>query len=177
MAKVVDVLKDYADVLCRTVKPHPLCGGATFSVGRIYGGSSVNVVPDECVIEVDRRVIPGEDDAEVLQHLKDYITSRVDFEVVFDDPWLRGPSLNNDNNAWLADHLMDHTAKVAGPHKSIGVPFGTHASRTHAAGVPSVVFGPGSIDQAHTKDEFIEIAQLETAAEIYFQLCAHPPNR
>ncbi len=177
MAQVLDGLKDYAEVLRQTVKPHPLCGGATFSVGRIYGGASVNIVPDECVIEVDRRVIPSEDHAQVLQDLKDYITSRVDFEVVFDEPWLNGPALNNDNNAWLADPLLNHTAKVAGPHKAIGVPFGTHASRTSAAGIPSVVFGPGSIDQAHTKDEFIAIDQLEKAAEIYFQFCTHPPTR
>lgn len=177
MAKVVDVLKDYAEVLRKTVKPHPLCGGATFSVGRIYGGSSVNIVPDECVIEVDRRVIPGEDPAWVLNHLKDYITSRVDFEVVFDVPWLEGPALSNDNNAWLADPLLHHTAKVAGQHQAIGVPFGTHASRTHAAGVPSVVFGPGSIAQAHTKDEFIAIDQLEKATEIYYQFCANPPKQ
>lgn len=176
MAKVVDCLKDYAEVLRRTVKPHPLCGGATFSVGRIYGGASVNIVPDECTIEVDRRVIPGEDHAQVLKDLKGYITSHVDFEVVFDDPFINGPALNNDNNAWLADHLLHYTAIVAGPHKAIGVPFGTHASRTSANGIPSVVFGPGSIDQAHTKDEFLEIAQLEKAAEIYFQFCANPPK-
>jgi acetylornithine deacetylase len=145
-------------------------------VGIIKGGASVNIVPDDCVIEVDRRVIPGEDHAQVLQDLKDYLTSRLDFEVVFEPPWLNGPALNNDNNAWLADPLLEVIAQVAGPHQSIGVPFGTHASRTHAAGVPSVVFGPGSIDQAHTKDEFIEIDQLERAAEVYFQFCAKPPT-
>ena len=43
--------------------------------------------------------------------------------------------------------------------------------------MPSVVFGSGSIEQAHTKDEFIEIEQLEKAAEVYFQFCANPPSR
>jgi acetylornithine deacetylase len=176
MAKVLICLEEYADVLRETVKPHPLCGGATLSVGIIKGGASVNIVPDDCVIEVDRRVIPGEDHAQVLEDLKDYLTNRLDFDVVFEPPWLNGPALNNDNNAWLADPLLEVIAQVAGPHQSIGVPFGTHASRTHAAGVPSVVFGPGSIDQAHTKDEFIEIDQLERAAEVYFQFCAKPPT-
>jgi acetylornithine deacetylase len=176
MAKVLICLEEYADVLRETVKPHPLCGGATLSVGIIKGGASVNIVPDDCVIEVDRRVIPGEDHAQVLEDLKDYLTNRLDFDVVFEPPWLNGPALNNDNNAWLADPLLEVIAQVAGPHQSIGVPFGTHASRTHTAGVPSVVFGPGSIDQAHTKDEFIEIDQLERAAEVYFQFCAKPPT-
>jgi acetylornithine deacetylase len=53
----------------------------------------------------------------------------------------------------------------------IGVAFGTHASRTARAGIPSVVFGPGNIAQAHTKDEWIEIQQLQQAAEVYYQFC------
>lgn len=43
-----------------------------------------------------------------------------------------------------------------------------------AAGVPSIVFGPGSIQQAHTRDEFIDIEQLEKAAEVYYQMCIRP---
>ena len=66
---------------------------------------------------------------------------------------------------------MATIAAVIGPKKVIGVPYGTHASRFARAGVPSVVFGPGDIAQAHTKDEWIEIAQLDQAAEIYFQFC------
>ena len=177
MAKVLSALEDYAKALPDKVPPHPLCGGATLSVGIIQGGASVNIVPDECTIEIDRRVIPGEDRDRVIPDLKEFLASRVDFEVVFDPPWIAAPSLNNDNNGWLADRLLEVTANIAGPHRAIGVPFGTHASRTSAAGVPSVVFGPGSIDQAHTKDEFIEIDQLEKAAEIYYRFCAHPPGK
>ncbi len=177
MAKVLDALEEYAEALSRKIAPHPLCGGATMSVGRITGGSSVNIVPDECIIEIDRRVIPSEDRDRVLSDLKEFVAERVDFEVVFDPPWIAAPSLNNDDNGWLADHLLELTAPIAGPHRAVGVPFGTHASRISAAGVPSVVFGPGSIDQAHTKDEFIEIDQLEKAAEIYYQFCTNPPRK
>ena len=177
MAKVIDHLEEYAELLPQKVEPHPLCGGATLSVGRITGGASVNIVPDECAIEIDRRVIPGEDHAAVIADLKNFLESRLDFELEFEPPWLNGPALNNDKNAWLAEPLIECIEKIAGPHRAIGVPFGTHASRTSAAGVPSVVFGPGSIDQAHTKDEFIEIEQLEKAAEVYYQFCANPPAR
>ena len=61
MAQVVQHLEEYAAWLPDSRPAHPLCGPATLSVGRIEGGSSVNVVPDFCVIEIDRRVIPGED--------------------------------------------------------------------------------------------------------------------
>ena len=76
MAKVLDCLEEYADVLRESVTPHPLCGGATLSVGRITGGASVNIVPDDCAIEIDRRVIPGEDHAQVIEDLKQYVTAK-----------------------------------------------------------------------------------------------------
>jgi len=55
----------------------------------------------------------------------------------------------------------------AAPRCAIGVPYGTNAATISRAGVPAVVFGPGSIAQAHTTDEFITIAALERGAEIY----------
>ena len=58
---------------------------------------------------------------------------------------------------------------VVGKHTVHSVPFGTDASRIAIAGVPAVVFGPGDIAQAHTKDEWIDLAQLEPAAEILFR--------
>ena len=61
MGRVLECLEEFAKELPRRVPPHPLCGPPTFSVGRIEGGISVNTVPDQCVIEIDRRTIPGED--------------------------------------------------------------------------------------------------------------------
>ena len=76
---------------------------------------------------------------------------------------------------WLSDSLLKHITEVDGPHNAVGVPYGTHASRTDNAGVPSVVFGPGSIAQAHTKDEWLDIDQLKKATEVYYRVCCNPP--
>jgi succinyl-diaminopimelate desuccinylase len=175
MAKVLNALEEYADILPGQRDPHPLCGPSTISVGRIYGGASVNVVPDECAIEIDRRIIPGEDHEEALARIREFLSSRLDFEITYEDPWLNGPTLSDDDNGWLSSSLLEIIAEVDGPHQAVGVPYGTHASRTCRGGVPSVVFGPGSIAQAHTKDEWIEIEQLEKAAEVYFRYCSSPP--
>jgi len=156
----------------KTVAPHRLCGPATISVGRIEGGISVNTVPDYCTIEIDRRVIPGEDSMAVIDQLAAYLRERLDFEVEHWPPWSTGIPLPDDTNGPLAEKLMTYVTPVAGAHKVVGVAYGTHASRIAHSGVPSVVFGPGSIDQAHTKDEWIEIDQLDKAAEIYFRFCA-----
>ena len=176
MAAIVQAVQEYASLLNGRVSPHPLCGSPTMSVGRVYGGASVNIVPDECTIEVDRRLIPGESASGAIDDLRTFLAERLDNDVMIDAPWISVPALDNDNNEWLADGLLEKIADVDGKHNAIAVPFGTHASRTYASGIPSVVFGPGSIDQAHTKDEFIEIAQLEKAAEIYYAFCANPPS-
>ena len=170
MSTVVTQLETYAAELGRRAS-HPLCGTATLSVGRIEGGTSVNIVPEACSIEVDRRLLPGETFDAALTDLKTFITSRVSFPVEFDPPWIECPPLSDADNQPLAETLLQAIHKVAGPHRAIGVPFGTHAAYTSDAGVPSLVFGPGSITQAHTSDEYIEIDQLTHAAEIYYQAC------
>lgn len=175
MATIVTALEEYAAKLPSITQAHPLCGPATLSVGRIYGGTSVNVVPDDCAIEIDRRIVPGEDSAKAVAHLKDFLSSRVSCDFQFEPPWLDGCTLNDDDNGWLAKSLLEQISRVAGSRQAIGVPYGTHASRISSKGVPSVVFGPGSIDQAHTKDEWVAIDELEKAAEIYFQACINPP--
>jgi succinyl-diaminopimelate desuccinylase len=172
MAKVVALLEEYAAWLPGSRPAHPLCGPATLSVGRIDGGSSVNIVPDACAIEVDRRVIPAEDRLAVIGELAEYLRSRLDFEVIHDAPYCASAALGEENNTLLSQELMRVIETVVGPKQIVGVPYGTHASRFARAGVPSVVFGPGDIAQAHTKDEWIEISQLDQAAEVYYQFCA-----
>ena len=171
MARVVSLLEQYASKLQDSIPPHPLCGGATISVGRITGGMSVNTVPDHCSIEVDRRLIPGEDSQEFLQDVFKFIDSQIDFEIEFEEPWIDYPALGNHNNDWITKRLLKCIERVDGEHRSVGVSYCTHASPVGASGIPAVVFGPGSISQAHTNDEYIEIDQLEKAAEIFYQFC------
>ncbi|MBL4884200.1 MAG: M20 family metallopeptidase [Planctomycetaceae bacterium] len=177
MARVLNVLEEYASQLSGSIPAHDLCGEATISVGRITGGISVNIVPDLCSIEIDRRMIPGEKTEDVLRDVKEYVTSRIDFEVEFEQPWVDCPALNNHNNHWVSEPLLKCIEAVDGVHQAVGVPYCTHASGVGTAGVPSVVLGPGNIEQAHTKDEYIEIDQLEKAAEIYYQFCVNPPSK
>ncbi|HLQ46889.1 MAG TPA: M20 family metallopeptidase, partial [Planctomycetaceae bacterium] len=176
MSHVVTALEEFAELLPQRITPHPLCGSATLSVGRITGGISVNTVPDCCEIEIDRRVIPGEDGWDAITQVRQHLHERLDFDVEHLPPWLVGVSLSDEHNGPLGDQLLEQISSVAGPHRKLGVPYGTHASRIAAAGVPSVVFGPGDIAQAHTINEWIDISQLRHAAEIYFRYCAIGPK-
>jgi acetylornithine deacetylase len=176
MAKVLDCLERFADVLSTSITPHPLCGPATLSVGRIEGGASVNTVPDECTIEIDRRVIPGEDGLSVIDDVAAYLAEHLDFEVEMLPPWITGTTLSDAASSEWTDRLLAAISEVAGEHRKVGVAYGTNASRISNAGVPSMVFGPGSIDQAHTKDEWVSIDELRQASDVYYRFCASIGN-
>lgn len=171
MGQVLNMIQDYATELSENGQEHPRCGSATLSVGLIQGGISVNVVPDYCEIEIDRRLLPGEEGLSALDDLLNYLNSNLDFEVERTEPWVNIQALPDEANQSLAEELLGQIERCVGRHEAIAVPFGTHASPLAAAGVPAVVFGPGSIEQAHTKDEWIDILQLRQATEIYYRFC------
>jgi acetylornithine deacetylase len=172
MAKVVRCLEDYAAWLPGSRPAHRLCGPATLSVGLIAGGSSVNVVPDHCVIDIDRRVLPGEDSFHVRTEVIEHLRQQLDFELIHEEPYCLSSALGDELNGQLAGSLMRSIEQVVGTRSVIGVPFGTHASRVAAIGIPAVVFGPGDIAQAHTKDEWIAVDELQKATDIYYHFCA-----
>jgi acetylornithine deacetylase len=171
MARVLDVLSEYAREVAPKLATHPLCGKPTLSVGTIAGGISVNTVPGRCTIEIDRRVLPVEDPQVALEHCLDFLQSRLGPEVKVEhaEPFLLTRGLADDKNGELAERLGAAIRKHGGPGKRIGVPFGTDAPHFAATGCPTVVFGPGSIDQAHTADEWIDVAQLRAAEEMLFE--------
>ncbi len=173
MSYVLQAFEAYQRELIPTLPEHPLCGPPSLSVGTITGGISVNTVPDACEIELDRRMIPGEDHAAVFEQVTSFVRDYpgVDFhaDLVHDEPFLKGGSLSEQHNGPLADRLVATASSVKKDCQKIGVPYGTDAAAISAMGVPTVVFGPGSIAQAHTCDEWLEVDQLERASEILYQ--------
>jgi acetylornithine deacetylase len=179
MARVLQVFEQYATEVVPSLGDHPLLGRPSLSVGVIGGGVSVNTVPDRCTIEIDRRVLPGEDPRAAWAHARDYVTGRLPngLPVEHEQPLLVAPGLSDDANAPLAAQLGETARRFGAPGRAIGVPYGTDAPAFAGDAIPTVVFGPGDIRQAHTKDEWIAIEQLELAAEIYYQFaCRFVPQ-
>ena len=170
MARVLALLEDYAENVVPTLAQHKLLTPPTLSVGVISGGISVNTVPDACSIEIDRRVLPGEDAVSARQHVIDYLAARLDQAVPLrhEDPFILSDGLADNKNGDLAADLRRVATEHQAPGEVMGVPYGTDAPAFDSVDCPTVVFGPGSIEQAHTCDEWVEIAQLEAAAEIYY---------
>lgn len=174
MARVVELLDRYGREILPQQGEHPLCGRPTLSVGTIAGGSGVNTVPDRCTIEIDHRLLPGDDPRVAWRRAVDYVSAALGdaaaARVEHEPPLMHSGGLSDAANGPLAGRLASAISEITGTAECIGVPFGTNAAIISAAGVPTVVFGPGSIEQAHTADEWIAVDALPLASEILFRL-------
>ncbi|MEV0804172.1 M20 family metallopeptidase [Kribbella sp. NPDC050281] len=153
--------------------PHPLLGPATWSVGQINGGTGGSIVPAECVIVADRRLLPGESPATVLDDLRTRVAAldlksrglTVDldmpmempaFETAADDALVVATEAARLDAGGASLPLAGWTAACDGGYVARDL------------GVPVVVLGPGSVTtEAHRADESVPIAELVTAARTY----------
>ncbi len=165
MARVVTALEDFAQSLTER-EPHPLVGGPTLSVGTIHGGAAVNVVPEQCEIMVDRRLIPGETPAQALDDIAEAIGGILaDGDEVM--PTLEDRAVATEAAADIVALARRAVREVTGEDVVEGVAYCTDGCDFAERGVPLVVLGPGDIAQAHTADEWIELRQVELATDIY----------
>lgn len=137
----------------------------TVHVGNVRGGTARNIVPKSCIFEWEVRGVPATDEADVARRMMAYAEEKMlprlratgqtaSVETICD---VQVPGLKPDPGS-LAETLA---LRLAGRNKTVTVPFGTEAGHFQAAGIPTVVCGPGSINQAHQPDEYIEVAELE----------------
>ncbi len=144
-------------------RTHPLLGSPTVNVGKIRGGSQPNVVPDECVIDLDRRTIPGETEASVKKELIEAFRNRdIPLPEFSKSRSVPCPPLDTDPNLPFCQSFL----RAAKRRKSRGVPYFTDASPIAMGGTPALVFGPGNIAQAHSTDEWVEMEQVDRAHSI-----------
>jgi acetylornithine deacetylase len=172
MARLVSLLGEQSRQLAGIA--HPLVGSPTLNIGMIQGGTQVNIVPDVCWIEVDRRLVPGEDPEIVLGGYRalfsEYQASNPEVEVVIEPRALVDRPLETAADCALVSCTVQVLKQMSLDTRPYGVPFGSDASKLSAVGIPSIILGPGSIEQAHTVDEFVEIEQVEKAFVAYREL-------
>jgi acetylornithine deacetylase/succinyl-diaminopimelate desuccinylase-like protein len=156
MARIVDALEmDYAAQLRR--HRHLLLGAATVNVGMIHGGTQPNIVPDRCAITIDRRTLPGETESGVRRELAALLRARKLSAKISSKKLATCLPLETSPRLPLIRHFL----RSIGQTRPAGVDFFCDAAVLAAGGIPSVVFGPGDIAQAHTADEWISLASLE----------------
>ena len=170
MSAVIDRLMSHHSVTPPPLR-HPLCGDGTLTVATISGGVQVNVVPDECRIQVDRRVLPNEDARSTWQavtnDLRRLEADTPGMQLEFLEPFLLEAGLDTPPSAIIVQAAREAGRQLGLPSEVAGVPYGTDGSTLSGAGIPTVVLGPGDIDQAHSPEEFVEIGQVAACASLY----------
>ena len=163
MAQVVQRMETHAaDLLAG--KPHPLLGTPTLSVGVIEGGQTVNIIPDRCWIDVDRRTLPGETTETVLAPIR-RLLAEVE-GATLEGPYLAVAGMEIPESAPIVRLLANAISEERGDATVESAQYATDAGIYNGAGIPAVVFGPGDIARAHTSNEFLELSELESAASI-----------
>ena len=168
MSKVIQAFGDYNQELLGR-RPHPLCGHGRFTPGVIHGGVQVNMVPDYCELEVDRRTLPGESRESVYAEFHERIRSAAgsdpDFVYEITEPtWLIAPNDVSPEEPVVAALRTAHQGLFG---KDPGVEAFVAASDAPYMGFPTVLCGPGSIAQAHTTSEFVDLQEVADAARLY----------
>lgn len=150
---------------------HPLTGSASYNVGVISGGVRTSIIPSECTVGVDRRIIPGQTVTEAVADLDDLLGlilgartgARKQSSVDVDYEPFEVPE-----GMPLCAALSEATAAVCGrPAGFTGLRATTDAVFLCEAGIPTVVFGPGSLTQAHRPDEYVDIRQVQQATRAF----------
>lgn len=170
MARVVHLLEDdYARALKK--RRHPLLGRPTVNVGEIRGGTQPNIVPAQCSITIDRRTLPGETEQSVRREISQLL--RKHGERVTIESIKTGPCRPMETDVKIQS--VQHFLRIAGQRRPIGVDYFCDASVLSSGGIPSVVFGPGNIAQAHTADEWISIRSLEAGTQLLLKFLQSLP--
>jgi acetylornithine deacetylase len=137
----------------------------TVQTGVISGGKALNIVPADCRFDFEVRALPAQDPRDIAQQLQQYATDHVlprmravnkDSDIRFSE-LSAYPGLVTDARSQAAQMI----AQFCGSDEFTTVAFGTEGGLFDAIGIPTVVCGPGSMDQGHKPDEFVNARQLD----------------
>jgi acetylornithine deacetylase/succinyl-diaminopimelate desuccinylase len=154
-----------------TIK-HPLLGSPKLHMSTIEGGTGWSVVPESCSLRLERRNLPGEQKDVAVREVRKVVDDlsaedpefRATVTEVLQQPAMRvsrrEPIVRAVSAAY--ESVMRRRATV------VGIPYWTDAALlVNGAGIPTCVFGPGDITQAHSADEFISVDEVVKAASIF----------
>jgi len=178
-ARLIVKICNIGDRVARSGARDPLCDipYTTANSGVVHGGTAFNIVPDLCTFEFEFRPLAADDVdglvKEVMAYAREQLepqmraldpAARISFEPRSSWPGLEAPP---------ASDVVGLAKMLAGRNKHSKVAYGTEAGLYALAGIPAVVIGPGSIEQAHKADEYIAVAQLEACSTFLDRLIAH----
>lgn len=168
MKHVLDALEQHKI----PAEPHPMLGPCSLSINTINGGEAMNMVPDRCTIGVDIRTLPGQDHDALRYDLERILANRranvpqLDAEISV----VRAvPALETDAEC----EFVESFCRAVDVDLVNAVGFTTDGPHLVPLGAPIVIYGPGKPKLCHEVDEYIDVADLETAVGFYRQVITH----
>jgi acetylornithine deacetylase/succinyl-diaminopimelate desuccinylase family protein len=153
-------------------RDYPLVGRPSFSVGTFESGVQTSVIPDYCRITLDRRVVPSETVDEAIAEVENLLAGLRREDPRFDaemSVFVRIDPGTIPASSPVVQALRTAAARVCGADPGVaGLRATTDAATLcNQGGIPTLIMGPGSIDEAHKADEFVPVAQIKDAARIF----------
>ncbi len=152
MGQVLIGLEQLDSVLAETRPPHPLLGRASVHAAVIEGGEGISTYPDRCVLQLERRTLPGETFEMAEQEARALLG---DLDGSVSVRFTRDPLETSPD-----EEIVRTLCRYAEATDTIGVPFWTDAALLAEAGIPTVVYGPAG-DGAHADVEWVDLASVE----------------
>ncbi len=155
------------------LRTHRLLGHASLHAATINGGSGWSTYPEQCVLRVERRTLPGESTDAVMQEFADACARAKardsQLDVAIEHVLTQAPSDVPEDAPVV--RALDAALRATGEVPAVaGVTAWTDAALLNAAGIPAICFGPGDMSLAHAAEEWIELEQVERAARILTRL-------
>jgi acetylornithine deacetylase len=153
----------------------------TVHTGVMRGGTALNVVPQECVFDFEFRYLPGDDPSALLREFTEYVRKTLEPEMqavhpaagFVIEPLSEILSLDTGTET----EIVSLAQELSGNAEIGKVSFGTEGSQFQRAGIPTVICGPGSIEQAHKPNEFVSLDQIAQCEQFMRRLmdrvCTH----
>jgi acetylornithine deacetylase len=166
---------DELDQTLRSNPTHKWLGSGSLHAALINGGRELSSYPDRCVLSIERRTLPGENQKTVETEVQEIIhrlqrsdpTFKADVHIALERTPMEAPEDSSIVNVVKesANKVLKHAIEIA------GVPFWTDAATLWAAGIPSILFGPSGAG-AHAIEEWVDLQSVEDCAEIYLETAA-----
>lgn len=164
----IEALGRYRDEL-KARAPHALCGHGRCCPSVIKGGTIVSTVADYCELEVDRRTVPGETSQDIHRELQELVESVLESQPEFKFE-IHGPTIEIGSLDVSADNpvvraVLQAVQSVTGKSVAAEAFFGSTDAPNF--GFPMLIYGAGSIKQAHTVNEYVEVSDMLIASRVY----------
>ncbi|MGH6854543.1 MAG: acetylornithine deacetylase [Aestuariivirga sp.] len=149
---------------------------STVHVGLITGGTAKNIIPRDCVFQWETRLLPDADPREVPERFETFARElEQTMKALAPEAGIENHTVNivpglRPEKESPAEHLALHLASANGTH---AVSYCTEAGLFQEIGIPAVICGPGSIEQAHKPDEYVEVSELRKCEVFIRRLMAH----